>query len=341
MNRNDLCIVIGRFSPFHNGHYDFLKAASDKFTNVLVLVGSDRRSRNLYIPWNLEERSNMFRLAFPNLVGIEGIRDYPYPYENKKWINQVEDIVEHYSDKKTDIHIACNEAGMADGTTPYIKFFPKWKLFPVATQNSVNATVVRELYFNQTIYGHPVADRAKDMLLRNLVPDHTYWELHGFRNTYEFTELEETYHKACESRAMFGEGPHLCTDMLITCGKKVLLVTRKNIPGRGLLAMPGGYLEKGLTLEQNALKELREETGLGSAYAPKKLPAPVQYDAVHRSGNGNRNVTHVYRHKIRGSLPLVQGGDDAAKADWYDIKEVMQAPEHFHDDHFFILEDML
>ncbi|GAA2465128.1 NUDIX domain-containing protein [Streptomyces macrosporus] len=49
-------------------------------------------------------------------------------------------------------------------------------------------------------------------------------------------------------------------------GGRGLVVVRRDIePGRGELALPGGYVETGETWEQAAVRELWEETGLEAA----------------------------------------------------------------------------
>ena len=341
MTRDDLCVVIGRFSPYHNGHKQWISKACAQFTNVLILIGSEDRARCLHTPWTVDERRDMMRFDYPNLVAIEGIRDYPYPYKNQKWIKQVQDKVQQYSGRNTKISILCNTD--ARGTTPYIEFFPEWEKHYISTRNDINATMIRELYFNQTLDGHPVSDKMHMTILRNMVPNNTFLRLREDYLGVEYKALQETYHKMLENRAQFGAGPHMTTDMIVTCQKHVLLVTRKNHPGQGLLAMPGGYLEPGLTLEQNAIKELVEETGISltDSKMPKGLGSPRMFDAVNRSSTG-RNVTAVYHVDIKSKkLPAVKGGDDAMYASWYPISEVMDIPYLFHDDHFHILEVML
>ena len=43
---------------------------------------------------------------------------------------------------------------------------------------------------------------------------------------------------------------------------KVLLVRRANQPGYGLWSVPGGYVDRGEVVEEAAVREVREETGL-------------------------------------------------------------------------------
>ena len=96
---------------------------------------------------------------------------------------------------------------------------------------------------------------------------------------------------------------------------QVLLVKRKNPPSEGRWAIPGGYVEADESLENAAMRELFEETG-------------VQGDAVHieqlytfgepkRDPRG-RVITVAYFALVPAPL-AVQAGDDAAEAQWKSV----------------------
>ena len=128
-------------------------------------------------------------------------------------------------------------------------------------------------------------------------------------------------------------------DTLVVCAKHVLLVQRGHSPGKGLLALPGGFLEQRDTLAESAQRELQEETGL--ALSAEDWQAALQgvriFDHPERSLRG-RTITHVYVLHLPGdALPEVQGGDDAAAADWVLLQELWQLEPQFFEDHFHIL----
>jgi 8-oxo-dGTP diphosphatase len=116
----------------------------------------------------------------------------------------------------------------------------------------------------------------------------------------------------------------------------VALVERREEPFKGWLALPGGFISRhglDLSLEDTALRELREETG-------------IQSDEVHleqlktywTKGRDPRQevvtVAWLALGPVHGDL---QPGTDAASADWYTIDVAMATPLAF--DHNEILQD--
>lgn len=108
------------------------------------------------------------------------------------------------------------------------------------------------------------------------------------------------------TQAYAGAGPRLSVDILVERDGEVLLVRRAHDPFRGSWTLPGGFVDAGETLEQAALRELAEETGMRGA-----RPTFVGlYDDPARDPRGH-TVTAVYRVEATGTP---RGGDDAAEA---------------------------
>lgn len=56
--------------------------------------------------------------------------------------------------------------------------------------------------------------------------------------------------------------PAPTVDIIIVKGDEVCLIKRKIEPFKGKIAIPGGYVDYGDTVEETAKKEAKEETGL-------------------------------------------------------------------------------
>ena len=97
---------------------------------------------------------------------------------------------------------------------------------------------------------------------------------------------------------------------------KVLLIERGHEPFKGCWAFPGGFMNMDETTEQCAIRELEEETGLQITDI-QQLGA---YSKVDRDPRG-RTITVAYLAFVDNPLP-VKGQDDAAKAQWFSIKNL-------------------
>ena len=107
-----------------------------------------------------------------------------------------------------------------------------------------------------------------------------------------------------------------CIVMTRETDPKVLLIERGHEPFIGCWAFPGGFMNMDETTEQCAIRELEEETGLKITDI-QQLGA---YSKVDRDPRG-RTITVAYLAFVDKPLP-VKGQDDAAKAQWFSVKEL-------------------
>ena len=124
--------------------------------------------------------------------------------------------------------------------------------------------------------------------------------------------------------------PAVTTDCVVFGfdGKRlnILLIERGGEPYKGCWAFPGGFMNIDETAEQGAMRELCEETGLKLEY----LKQFGTFTAVNRDPR-ERVITIAFYALARKSA--VQGGDDAANAQWFPIEDI--PPLAF--DHDYIL----
>lgn len=117
--------------------------------------------------------------------------------------------------------------------------------------------------------------------------------------------------------------PALATDCVVFDAKgRLLLVRRKFPPFRGQLALPGGFVEFGETVEDACRRELMEETGVKAA----RLQLVGVYSDPKRDPRGH---TCAVVFATRVGRARAQAGDDAAAADWVaDWKKAELAFDH-------------
>lgn len=121
------------------------------------------------------------------------------------------------------------------------------------------------------------------------------------------------------------------TDIVIEKDDKIVLVTRGIEPFKGILALPGGHVEYGERIEDAAVREVKEETGLDV----KIKEVLGVYSDPERSPN--ISISTVFIAEIFGGT--LRGGDDAKEANFYDIKKLKEQDLAF--DHWQIIQDYL
>jgi 8-oxo-dGTP diphosphatase len=108
---------------------------------------------------------------------------------------------------------------------------------------------------------------------------------------------------------------------------KLLLINRGNDPFKGKWAIPGGFINIDEELEDAVARELAEETGLTEV----KLEQMHTFGTVGRDPRG-RQITVVYMGIISEGLDRIKSGDDAQKAQWFDIEKIPSDLAFDHND---------
>ena len=106
-----------------------------------------------------------------------------------------------------------------------------------------------------------------------------------------------------------------CMVMTQEAVPRVLLIERGNEPYKGCWALPGGFLDMEETLEECAIRELEEETGLKVSI--ESIRQVGTYSRVNRDPRG-RTISTAFIAVVDSPLP-VKGQDDAARAEWFAI----------------------
>lgn len=111
---------------------------------------------------------------------------------------------------------------------------------------------------------------------------------------------------------------------------KMLLIQRGNEPFKNKWAFPGGFIEMDETMEESAVRELHEETGLKGV----KLEQFKTFGDPGRDPRG-RTVSVVYYGFTDMKNSIVIGADDAKNAGWFSLDEI---PEMAFDHNKILVE---
>lgn len=133
--------------------------------------------------------------------------------------------------------------------------------------------------------------------------------------------MNQKYTKMSEMYSYKYPHPAVTTDCVIFgfdgSTINILLVERGIEPYKGSWALPGGFLKMDETVEEGALRELREETGVSKVY----LEQFHVFSDVNRDPR-ERVLTVAFLALVRKSDYLVIAGDDAANAQWFEWDEL-------------------
>jgi 8-oxo-dGTP diphosphatase len=116
--------------------------------------------------------------------------------------------------------------------------------------------------------------------------------------------------------------PSLTVDIVVFSLKDnqlhVLLIKRAHAPFENYWALPGGFVELSEGLEEAALRELNEETGLSHAY----LEQLYTYGEPTRDPRGRVISVAYYALLPQNEIELIHGGSDASTAGWFPLNHL-------------------
>jgi 8-oxo-dGTP diphosphatase len=108
---------------------------------------------------------------------------------------------------------------------------------------------------------------------------------------------------------------------------QVLLINRGKEPYKGKWAVPGGFIEIDEELEDAVARELAEETGLTGV----RLEQMHAFGRCGRDPRG-RQISIAFTGIATAGQDKIHAGDDAAKAQWFNIKELPTDLAFDHDE---------
>jgi bifunctional NMN adenylyltransferase/nudix hydrolase len=349
--KTDFGVFIGRFQPLHLGHEHTIRHALERVERLIVLIGSANTARNPRNPFTYDERLAMLEASFRMEMAQGRVIAAPlddHLYSDTAWTAEVQRkvnaLVLHHGNNGgfhnlgvKDFSIALTGFG-SDASSYYLKLFPEWGDIQVDSPYATyHATDIRARYF-QRIPEVPTSTLSKGVA----------GILEEFKRSAPFRAMLEETEYLAEYPKQWGKGPFVTADAVVIQSGHILLVERGRLPGKGLLAVPGGFVDPGERIRDAAVRELREETAIADSKGqipPAMLASFIEdqrtrvFDAPNRSLRG-RVITHAFLFRLpeRRKLFAVKGSDDAAHAQWYRLGDL--SPELFFEDHWSIIEEM-
>jgi len=337
---NSYAVFIGRFQPPTLAHKKIIKKALSENDYLIIVIGSYMTASTIKNPWNFEQRKElilgMFKEDIQQRLFFIAIKDYPY--DDQQWVTYIQNRVYNIAGNS---HIKLY-GHFKDNSSYYLKYFPDWELINCKKVNinktRIDATKIRKMLFDHFTYGidKQIDDNVYDFLMnwtktkdyQNLLEDYLYYQ------TYQQPYKELKY------KPIFNT-----VDCVVKNDNNILLIKRKNCPGKDLYALPGGFLNSDEWIVDAAIRELIEETSL---IIPEKIIRDCivknkVYDYPYRSLRG-RLITTAFLidlSKVNNQKLIVKGSDDASSAEWISLDDVYKLEDKFFDDHFHIIKDIL
>jgi bifunctional NMN adenylyltransferase/nudix hydrolase len=341
----DALVFIGRFQPFHNGHKRVIDRALELSKKVIVLIGSANSGRSMRNPFNYIERDLMINECYDgdNRVITLGLNDHTY--NDDGWIREVQSLVKNQTkpDDKIGL-IGCEK----DHTSYYLKLFPTWGNESVEFLDPINATDLREIFWSygatRKSWSSITGEHTNEPEISKYITPETLEILQTFEKGPEYQRLKSEQEFIEVYKKSVNKYPRIehTVDAVVVQSGHILLVRRRSEPGKGLWALPGGFIHEYEKLENAMIRELKEETKLKvpEAVLRGSIKESKTYDDPHRSARG-RLITQAFLISLpaQTSLPKVKGSDDADKAKWVPLNELN--PKKMFEDHYFIVKDLL
>jgi bifunctional NMN adenylyltransferase/nudix hydrolase len=337
-----LALCIARFSVPDEAAVESVRAALAHGSRCIVVLRDAFMARSARCPFTWDERADMLKaaLAPEDAARLAAAQFVPLRerYDEDRTVDDLQGLVESTCPPDaaaTDVTLYfCGERDPRLESA--VTRRKPWKLADTRT-----CTDPRQLQ-DQLFAADNESGIAES--LRGLLPQAVADALPSWLARLDYASLRAEHQQLRRDHQIWACVPYPVTlvtvDAVLRARDHVLLIRRGRPPGKGLRALPGGFLEPGDTVYDSAVRELQEETRIAlTADEARNLLRGVQvFDHPRRSQRGNRVITHAHYFDL-GDIepPKVEGGDDAAAAEWVPLHELGAMEAEFLDDHFEIL----
>ncbi|MBO9428579.1 NUDIX domain-containing protein [Sulfitobacter sp. R18_1] len=368
MTKTKIAVIVGRFQGPTKGHCKLFQEASKISDRIITLVGSSFRPRSEKNPWLYRERKEFLKNMIMKTGNISSADVSFLPlidtlYDDDAWRTNVRTAVNlmlrkmGYMPGDVEVILVGHQKDDNSGEFLDPSWFPDWTIKTLEAEvnglGSVHASDLREALFSDE-------EIDRDYLMREFGLIETCQLVDWVKNpanaeAVATIKAERAYNKSYrdkyeEVKKLWGHDfPAQCADAVVIQSGHILLVERKNNPGKGNFALPGGHLQNE-TAEDGCIRELREETRL--KVPPRILRNRIRdrrtFDHPERSERGwvrtdaflidLEDQDHL--EKVKGKkVADVEGADDAARAFWVPISEL--TPDNMFEDHFDIIQALV
>ena len=151
-------LLIGRFQPFHLGHFEAILFGLSRVENLWICIGSSNKSNEMKNPFTADERKEMILSSIDKKIA-EKIKIYYIPdvADHSKWTLEIDSIVPKY-----DVVFSNDEFSQTLFQKRGIKVIP----VPLKQRESYSGTNLRSKIANDQDWKDLVPQGARNVLLK-------------------------------------------------------------------------------------------------------------------------------------------------------------------------------
>jgi bifunctional NMN adenylyltransferase/nudix hydrolase len=346
----DATVVIGRFSPYTVTQHAAMLNALQQPGSIAVVIGSAYHARTPRDPFTWQERQAMIELCVPEdalaRIRFVPVRDY---YDDARWAAAVERAVQAVLPETRRPQLVPTST---QNLECYAAWLPDWPQLEPEGPAVDDRALLRVLLSGDESVEQGIAPRRQSIetalaVVAPMAPPELLGYLRAWAKLPHYAEMVAEQRSNEEENAKWEGAPYpvifTTVDSVVRAAGHVLLVRRKNRPGKGLWALPGGFLDPHERLLTSAIRELHEETSIGipAETLRRRLKDVIVFDHPDRAMRA-RTITHAHYFELKDErLPQVEGSDDAAAAEWIPIASLPSMEDQLFEDHFHILDEFL
>ena len=363
--KHHIGVFIGRFEPFHTEHARQIDEALKHAESVLVLIGSAFQARSVRNPFNEQERKEMILSHYKGNPRVEVAFVQDSNYNVSAWIERVYSTVNTWWSQKRNEFANNEHPSVAiighnkDSSSYYLDLFPSWELIATESLSPLSATEVREKIFASATVDFTQKGWEKDFFNQALQNAETYLGhtenlpkstndfLKKFLKTDAYHTVVMEYAARAKYKNQWKSAPYAPTfytaDACVIQSGYILLVKRNQYPGKGLWAMPGGFVEQDEVAKTTMMRQLKQETGIKipPAVLSGRIVKEQLFEDPHRSSRG-RTITKAFLIDLGyGPTPkIMKGGEtpETQKVKWALLSDLNSS--EFFEDHYQIIRNL-